>query len=228
MEIDEPYPLTLSRLFLITRRLVLSDALLSRKRTFLTSPAWKTIPWQKHPETRSPEQQLYDTIAFVVGVVGELNSNTITLSSVLPEIEAELSQLCARRHAWEQRNSHSVFERPRDVDRSVIDGCETVLWFTSGQLATELLLYDCAMILFLSIVKGFADYDPLQTVLSRSEWPALQQRSFLVLPVAGMKIEDILVEIGRTLDYSLQQPIAGLAICTGIPVRFLLVIRFDH
>lgn len=51
-----------------TRSSVIFAALVLRKRTILTKPEWKSVPWKFHPGRKTPKQMLLDIFADCPGL----------------------------------------------------------------------------------------------------------------------------------------------------------------
>jgi hypothetical protein len=142
--------------FLLSRQMIIASAAIRRKKTFLGSEAWRAIPWEKHPEIKTPFHEVLGIWAEEVGfseemtAIEEKSDKGEDVTDLRNETIATLGSLEAKlfdwRYEWEKRNPKSVTEKPvdpktsRTVDRDGVPTFETVLWYKNMELAIEILV----------------------------------------------------------------------------------------
>jgi hypothetical protein len=213
---------------------------MARKRTFLDTEAWKTIPWVKHPETKTPEHRLYDILSMVPGIGEDLNARNRAdddkeIRKALHDksrakVKQALTQLTSWRWQWEKDNPHSVSEKPVDPATSLTvddDGnplFETILWYSTIMQATEIMLYNCYLMLLLYYALILEDTTIMKEVLASMPQPTMQPNNALMLPTADMQIRDGTHEICRSMEYCLRESNLSIGSLTlASPLRLLSV-----
>ena len=121
-----------------------------------------SIPWSKHPESKTPHQQLLDILAPLGGVMEDFdnlkgvvtNEEELRAQSRLlrEKFQKQLKKLYRWRWDWEASHHGPVaYEIPVDpntsraVDENLKPMCDTVIYFTDVTIAHELLLYDSVL-----------------------------------------------------------------------------------
>lgn len=213
--------------FTLLRPRVVFQAIISRKRSFLEREEWKTVPWAKHPETKTPIQQLLDIAAHIPGIqedwiaakaIATNRTNLLSLAqSFIPRVQVLLESIFRWRWAWEVNHPHVVTEVPVDPQSthviSLDDGkmlFPTVFFFTNMCRADEINLYNCFTIMLMhcsNICHG--DRNPVfvaQCVRNSlpSKQPLPVKQNPLNLPNEYKDYSGIADESARTVDYCLQ------------------------
>ena len=146
--------------FLIARPLIIGQAMFNRQPTFLDEPQWNTIPWAKHPETRTLNVQLSDIGAHIPRLYADFGSVSARRSDIQPEawtatifslqqrLKKLVRDLCQWRKAWEQVYPAEAHAVPLDITQSwIVSGSgealyDTVLKFQSFQAARTYSLWN--------------------------------------------------------------------------------------
>lgn len=143
------------------------QAINERKRTFLEKKEWMTIPWSKHPETKTPGHEVLDVLCPVPGLledfhrlegagfeVVELKEKCVPLWQKTKEL---LTKLFRWRWQWEAASggpvAHEVLVDPKiswTVDEDLKPLFPTVLYFKSLANADELSGYNAAVAILIS------------------------------------------------------------------------------
>jgi hypothetical protein len=224
--------------FLLSRQMVIIQASVTRKKCFLASKAWRTIPWEKHPETKSPFHQVLDVWAQGTGIGADITmldkkrDDGEEVGNMRHELISNLGHLLVTlfewRYAWEDRNPNAVTERKvdpqtsRTVDRSGAPLFETVLWYQNIELAIELFAYYCGLgfILYDSACLGLQNFDEVlpPSWKYRDEPP----KNPLSLPDREFSTTSIASEIMRSVEYTLLEHQASIgSYSLLVPLRML-------
>ncbi len=62
--------------FLLSRFRITVQAIMSRQRVFLERSEWQTVPWAKHPATKTPTDDLIDILTHVPSILAEFDRLT--------------------------------------------------------------------------------------------------------------------------------------------------------
>lgn len=119
-------------------------------------------------------------------------------------------ELVRWRWRWDITNPDAVSERPIDTSTSLsVDSqgplFDNVLHFMSLEQATELMLYNTTLLLFVHFYQDITKQSILE--LAMSIWPAHERprpTNPLILPSESLQLEDIVLEACRSVDYHLQ------------------------
>lgn len=138
------------------------QAINQRKRTFLEREEWLTIPWNKHPESKTPGQKILDILCPLGGMLEDFHKIQDTgctpedlKISARPLLE-KTTQLLIRlfRWRWDWEVSHGgpvvyeVFVNPQtswSCDDFLNPLFPTALHYQSIDIADELTLYNTAI-----------------------------------------------------------------------------------
>ena len=120
-----------------------------------------------------------------------------------------LQDLVRWRWQWDNDNPEAVFERSIDTSTSFSVDSEgplfdKVLHFMSLEQATELLLYNTTLLLFVHFYQDITKESILEPTMSI--WPAHERpgpTNPLMLPSESLQLEDIALEACKTVDYHL-------------------------
>ena len=215
--------------FTLMRPSIILQAIVSRKRTFLEKGEWMTVPWRKHPETRTAHQQLLDIMAPCAGLLEDYNA-----AKSIAQDKEDLKELCKRfvpryrsllirisrwHWTWEEKNPGAVTEVPPDpkttwsLDATGKPRFRTVLNIRSHILAHEINIYNSTLMLLhhgLLTVKAKIDNtdvfrEALNDFLSNRDGQPPHKTNATTCPHERITSVDIANDIVRSVDYYLQE-----------------------
>lgn len=191
------------------------DCLIKRKRCFLSSDDWKTIPWAQEPESKFSISYLHDILSDIPGLME--NADTIQFSDMAPE------ELLARRNlvlqnltclwatlykwrvSWQLQNPSSSWEVPSTTDHSPFP---YVLQFSSLIHAKEFTLYNAILLLLFRI--GFQvvgpSFNPLFSPLHLPQDIDYRPHN---PPGLTSNIGAVAIEICKSVEYHLHEDRRG-------------------
>ena len=154
--------------FTLARPRVIFQAIVQRKRTFLEKAEWLTVPWAKHPETKTPHQKLLDIAALIPGLqedwwaarsIAADDQDMLQLSKrFIPKIARMLENLFRWRWTWEAEHPSAVSELPVDPATSLCTDLDTgkplfstVFEFADTTRANEIAMYNSVALMVLHI-----------------------------------------------------------------------------
>lgn len=142
--------------FLLARPIVLITAMVLRQPTFLASSEWKTVPWEKYPETKTPSHEMMDLWADgpTMGrdIVAMLSTAPQTTNTVIMRLTGMIQSMVRWRWKWEEANSCAVTEREVDPLNSIsVDHLghplfNTILWYENITQMIEIMYYNVVLI----------------------------------------------------------------------------------
>jgi hypothetical protein len=95
----------------------ISKSIVSRQRTFLHDPIWKTVPWEDDPTSKSTNDYLVDIGTDIAEYISQINSYNSSKSNQGPdysqlrsEVATSLEDLNNWWHQWEAENAQSATE----------------------------------------------------------------------------------------------------------------------
>lgn len=184
--------------------------LVERKRCFLESPEWKTIPWVKRGlHAKSPLEELQDLLCDLPGYLEEIdklcawNPNKSgrekSAKAFCSRVFTTLEALYCWRWDWERKFSNSTYLiSPRDLDATSTllppSPFENIIWFTSPHRAAELMTYNAIRLITTRALEMFdvrVDMPSSNILISDP-----------LLPMEGNR-HDVAVEICRMTEYHL-------------------------
>ncbi|OJD35218.1 transposase tc1-like protein [Diplodia corticola] len=176
--------------FEATRDLLISKALLERKRTFLEEFRWRTTPWALDPAAKSPSNELMDILSEVPGFLEDeatlkTTDDTPLRIGLLTRVEKCLQNLYHWRWRWESKNPNAVFEvtakPPGDMKMSEVPpGLQTSLRYQKWLQANEICLYNAVLLWilrFLAELRPTAFPYPSPSPSSQRSSPAASPQS---------------------------------------------------
>ncbi|KAJ5370292.1 uncharacterized protein N7496_006384, partial [Penicillium cataractarum] len=190
------------------RSCIAAGYLVERKRCFLESPEWKTIPWAKRGlHTKTPSEELQDLLCDLPGYLEDIDK-IFTWNPKKSGKEELAKDLCSRvlttlealyawRWDWEQKFPNSTYLiSPRDLDVSSIrlppSPFESIIWFTSPHRAAELMTYNAIRLITTRTLEMFGIDMPSSDIFISDP----------LLPMEGTR-HDVAVEICRMTEYHL-------------------------
>ncbi|KAK8215910.1 hypothetical protein IWZ01DRAFT_183241 [Phyllosticta capitalensis] len=217
--------------FEAARDILISKALMERKRSFLEQEQWKTVPWERDPQKRSPSCRLLDILSVVPGLLEDEDSlenhpdPQPLREALLAQTQDLLQELFKWRWEWEARNpnaAHAV-EAANGVDglAAIPDGLETVLRYKKFVQANEICLYNAVLLWLLRFLGDLCPIEPIpgpdspesdSTYCSTSEeYAELAQKILydtaptpLLLPGQARTLKQPALEICRSFEYLLE------------------------
>lgn len=146
--------------------------LFHRKRLFLQSPDWLTIPWSRDPSSKTEQSKLLDVLAFMPGLLEDYDifraesaspqPTTSTQAAPVDTLRAALEvQLTSKllglyqwRWEWQQRHGHTVKTviRKEKLYKSAPDFPSGYLQFDSAARAADIAFYDSLLMWFIVLL----------------------------------------------------------------------------
>lgn len=100
-----------------SNRIQVAKSIISRQHTFLHLPAWKTVPWEDHPSSKSAIDQLVDIgtdIAEYLSILQKYVTSDFDYgcgySRLLVQVAESLGEINAWWLKWEVNNTHAATE----------------------------------------------------------------------------------------------------------------------
>jgi len=200
------------------------QAINRRKRTFLEKEEWLTLPWSKHPGTKTPHHRILDILCPVPGLLEDFDTfenvgfQDEELRAKCRPLWEKAKELMIRlfRWRWEWEASHDgpvAYEVPVDPTTSwTVDGdlkplFPSVLYFQSLEIAKQLTIYNSAVSILMTCGHmfnvGVSDIaEKAHSSLPLNEEPL--KVNPLTMPHRGTSIYlDGTKETLRTVDYYL-------------------------
>ncbi|KAF2673575.1 hypothetical protein BT63DRAFT_451628 [Microthyrium microscopicum] len=210
--------------FLYVRSRIIFQSVATREPTFLDSEEWKTIPWSRHPETKTSHHLLMDIVAALAGVYYDVDrlfrNGKASHDTISPEEEPVLRQsLRARivrsmrdlikwRYDWEVINPEVVSETdiaPTNKITVKLDRpkcLSTVFYYNSPSQVADILLYNAGMLCFTYTITRLHDPSMFTDIFrGRSLQTRPSPQNALQLPNQEHDILDYAREIIRSLEY---------------------------
>lgn len=135
-------------------------ALFGRQRLFLDSEQWRTVPWLRHPNLKTPQSQLLDILVFVPGILHDhaaLQSSDfisqVQLQELQARVEAQLILLFQWRWQWQVQSAHGI-GADFDFQSSFEAATEPTLRlrFRHFVIASELMLYNATLMWLMALL----------------------------------------------------------------------------
>lgn len=158
----------LHQTFRSARATIVSNSLLSRKRTFLEEHLWQTEPFSRCLTGKCNEDQLIDVLATVPGIYEDLIASATwaepmaddVVQRTVMTIEAGLRRLIQWRKDWEARHPAVAWEAPRDAPSALPlhrtpypSGADKMLCYTNFTRAIESSLYNAVVMLLVDTLR---------------------------------------------------------------------------
>ncbi|KZF19234.1 hypothetical protein L228DRAFT_286088 [Xylona heveae TC161] len=147
-------------IFESSRSTVILSALVTRRRTFMSRPEWKTLPWSEDPLKKDLAQHLMDVYADIPDLVVDHNEALsssdptdcyVRLLEIQSRTTALLQALFRWRVAWEARNPRARYEVL--VDRAECP-FPSIYFYEKLGLANEIGLYNAVLIMALEVAQS--------------------------------------------------------------------------
>ena len=203
---------------------------MERKRCFLESDEWKTIPWAKDPGAKTPLDELHDILCDLPGFLEDIDRirawdpNEAGLedfrASLCSRAVASLEMLYAWRWDWEQKFPHSSYivgadqyasQMPRFLPPSPFS---SIIWFANPHRSSELMTYNAIRVIISKTLEAVG----VQAEMPPSE-PFVHDP---LLPTEGT-LHDVVIEICRMVAYHLQPAIRSFgALMLIFPINIAL------
>ncbi|MCJ1324414.1 hypothetical protein MMC10_001076 [Thelotrema lepadinum] len=156
------------KVLLENRILLVGNAMMSRKRTFLEERDWKDVPWEDAPENKDPYDHLIDIACDIPGMLEDIDhlaqqpqdlddlDNEGLFLDLVNRSERAFDELDAWWRSWATANLHSCVERPPDADSKISydeNGpvFDSVLHFESYWACYIMIFHNALRILLLSV-----------------------------------------------------------------------------
>ena len=208
--------------FLLARTMIMTEAITTRKKTFLDRPEWKTIPWSKHPETKTPVHHLMDVQTAFPGIMSDYRTLSSSLFSfeekcalcdnIVGQLEDLMRDTISWRWDFELHNPYICSEVPPDRQNSYVykeDGVplySTVLSFVDLSTAYTLNFYHTVVAWQLYVAQMFGApelWSTTYTSLLFSHSPPLPTNP-LPYPSADQEMLPLVDAVARAIDYYLR------------------------
>ena len=235
--------------FLFCRRVLISQALVRRKRTFLEREEWQTIPWGNHLHTKTAEHFVQDIQSKLPGIAEDLDklehngtessqnveddiSETEFRQKVRERIISCFKELIHWRFNWETSNGNVVSETDLPLISPVTTHLQrptclkTVFYFENFTLSDEIHAYNTTLMGLLFAVRRFQD-DSIIT--DAFHYFPSHMRPFaqnpLSLPSEELEPLQLIRETMQSVEYCLlpQHP-RRVMLRTTVPLRAWFVI----
>jgi len=147
-------------MFLEHRCILVSKAIITREKTFLSQPKWKTVPWEDDPQSKMPADYLIDILCDTAGILADVLQHGPAGSSECSghrrEIEGLLDHLNDWWREWSSTHSQSCQAVSPDPSITITKDSAglifpTLLWYDSIWTAQTVCLYDTARIILLTM-----------------------------------------------------------------------------
>ncbi|KFY42438.1 hypothetical protein V495_04523 [Pseudogymnoascus sp. VKM F-4514 (FW-929)] len=197
------------------RVIIIINCLIKRKRCFLSSTDWKTVPWAQEPESKTSISYLHDILSDVPGLME--NADTIQFSDIASEVSLScrdlvLHQLASLwttlyewRVSWQLQNPASSWEAPSTTDQNPFP---TAFHFSSLIHANAITLYNATLLLLFKI--GFQVLGPSFNPLYYSlHLPHGIDYGPHIPPTLTLNTRAIAIEICKSVEYHFQEERRG-------------------
>ncbi|KAM3078629.1 hypothetical protein ACMFMG_006497 [Clarireedia jacksonii] len=124
--------------FLEHRVVLVTRAILFRRRTFLARPEWKTVPWEDDPQSKSIIDFLLDILCDFSGLLEDLDTQLTTGVPRYIDLQVQTESLIKDLNSWWRQWLIST----RDTGREVAPVCGTIMADEEGLLYSTLLSFD--------------------------------------------------------------------------------------
>lgn len=216
----------LHQTFRSARATIVSNSLLSCKRTFLEEHLWQSEPFSRSFTGKCNEDQLIDVLATVPGIYEDLIASATwaepmedVVEQTVTTIEAGLCRLLQWRKDWEAIFPSAAWEAQRDASRTVPQtrtnypsGAERMLCYNNFTRAIESSLYDAVIMLLVDTLTDRRIPRPLVEKVQRflhehflhaSNAPNVPENALLPIP-SLWDTRSLAKEIIRSFEYQLQ------------------------
>ena len=221
--------------FLENRILLISQAMLARKRTFLGDREWKEVPWEEAPETKEPFDFLLDIATDIAGLQEDIDQLTGRLRHskdlddknrfrcLTRRLARAFDELDAWWRAWATNHLHSYSEAPPDPNIKVSYDdqgpvFDSVLHFESYWICYVTILHNALRIVLLWLYGRLS-----QTTFCRTiPMPGLNNEPS-PLPLLGISTDSkgLGLEVFRCVEFCEQQSRKFLGtFCILFPIFF--------
>ncbi|KAH7303808.1 hypothetical protein B0I35DRAFT_401919 [Stachybotrys elegans] len=150
------------------RSTLFTISLITKQRCFLEADSWKTEPWRNLH--KSPQNELVDIMVDIPGIMQGLAEDK---DKEVIKLRSNLSALDRWRMRWEHVNPAAAWElAPADLPEGKSVGgsrvFSEVLWFQTFTQATEVILYNSALLCILGLLAecGLGDELPKAPTIS--------------------------------------------------------------
>ncbi|KAI9698521.1 MAG: hypothetical protein M1836_004102 [Candelina mexicana] len=225
---------------IVSRILIISEALILRRSCFLDQEGWRTIPWMDDHRSKTS----LDAIIELMACIPRLREESDVLQSMQTHILAVpahefrerlisfMAELFLWRWRYEQSHPGMAFEVSSEATGRNKDSplrttfYPTMFFFKNFDTGREPLLYNTALLMIFALAATWQLADPAAQAMAKlpqQEHP-LRCTNPLSLPHARLRIEDILHENCRSFEFFLQGPHAAAgAMVLLLPLRFAYV-----
>ena len=136
-----------------------------KRRTFLESAEWTSIPWQLDIGSKSHQNQVADILVCVPGLLEDAakapDSSIAVRNGLLQKACCQLKRLFEWRWEWEADFAQSIREVQRQTSihaplKRAHQASAQMLWFPSVSQSSEIMVYNATLLWLLSLVRQFA------------------------------------------------------------------------
>ena len=207
--------------FSSTRSTLITVSMLTRQRSFLEEERWRLAPWASDPGSKSDQDKLVDILAFLPGLLQELNpllhapiATVIeTTHNFCLQVQHGLRALLTWRRAWDAKYPQVARMQPRtDTKRtSYPAGAESLLCYSTFTRAVEYSLYNAIFICLVNLLslietpENVSYYTQAAAYASHTMQHGTHHRttSCLLAPAEQWDMEGAAKEIVRAFEFQL-------------------------
>ncbi|PQE31940.1 C6 finger domain-containing protein [Rutstroemia sp. NJR-2017a WRK4] len=194
-------------IFLEQRVVLVSRAILFRRRTFLARPEWKTVPWEDDPQSKLVLDFLLDILCDFSGLLEDLDSELATKEPSYLDLQVKTESLIKDLNAWWRQwltNSPNAAREVAPARNTIMADEEgllypTLLSFDDYWDAYSIIMYNALRILLLQVWQVLSDRSP--TIKALSEPGLLDETNSTVLQGISSDMVALAHENMRLLEY---------------------------
>lgn len=203
------------------RATLVTTHLIYKKRLFLESEEWQTLPWAR-TQSRRAENDIVDILVTVPGLMEDVGRH-LALPDPAPPVDIvsrvsfQLQKLFSWRWGWEELHSRNVKEVSRSPTNATAavrqhQACKKALEFDSPRRATELMTYNATFLLLLGILRRVdpSSVTPIVEKAAGHDRPKdIAKMSPLYRPAETFTLRGPATEICRCYEYQVEHRGSG-------------------
>ncbi|KUJ07183.1 uncharacterized protein LY89DRAFT_767020 [Mollisia scopiformis] len=214
------------RYFMVARLSIISQALFTRRRTFLEQEKWKPDS-SDEPEIQKCNTEIFNIFARIPGILEDSDQSTTasTDAHLHDAIVQILADLFAWRWNWEEVHPNFAYETPVTKHGLATDNqgplFPSIISFRIFHQGRQLILYDTALILMLDLVHTLQISNaPALALATLSTHQIPRATNPLIMPHENISIPETAREILRCIEFHLQgEHIMAGALMLLMPLR---------
>jgi hypothetical protein len=180
-----------------------------KKRCFLGTVEWRTVPWLKHPEMKTLLSMICDIKCLLPGLFEDMEalrtgerSSPADIRDLCQSVTTQLHDTYLWRAAWEAQNPNCTFIVDINDSTTIYNAA---IHFTSLSRAVELAHYNTCLVQLYRMARILMG--PAFSITAPAAGIAITRtNSALLLPGDPKTIQDVALEILRTTHYALEEP----------------------